>query len=81
MSDKIRDALKTQIEAVAKANSELLAIDEEIARLDKEKQFAENRLKLAIGGRDALASVWLPEDLDLGQAWRENFQGLQKPED
>lgn len=68
---KLTLALRARILAVAEAN-------QEVQRLRRELEAAGNRLKLAVGGRDALASLWLPEGVKLGQAWRNNLDGLRE---
>ena len=58
----------------------VLAVQEtqkKIANLKRSIGALEGGLAVAVGGRDALAALALPEEMDLTTAWHEDYLGLR----
>ena len=75
--DKLRIALQDSIEAVSTINAEIQKLDQQIQATQAQRNARQTALAQAIGAREALAPLFLPEGKDLPDAWTEDLDGLR----
>jgi len=77
MDHQIQQRVRQQIKACKAIQIEVAELDQQIEKLQQQKSARTNALIQAIGAREALASLLLPEGTTLAEAWREDLNGLR----
>lgn len=75
--EDLRERLIGTIRAVGEIRAEIHRYEQQIAHLQRSIQARGGALAQAIGARELLVSVVLPEGMTLEQAWKDDFEGIR----
>ena len=74
---ELKRKLREVIEQIQTDRGDIVELQERVQTLQAEIQAKTNNLTMAIGARQVLASLFLPDGKTLSDAWAEDFDGLR----
>lgn len=82
MTDNVDESLiigllHDKINEVSKISDEIQDLNAQMKRIDMQIQPTQDKLKMAVGAREILRSLVIPQDMTLAEAWKNDYKKLR----